>query len=79
MGGASSLVLPKGTKDGERGDSVTYAVRWALPGLLSAFSSCFVSFGYQLSLGSEPDGSGNGRQPARRVALRTSWVAGPSR
>jgi hypothetical protein len=79
MRGASSLVLPKGTKKGERGDAVGYAVRRALPSLLPAFSSSFVSFGYQLSLGSEPDGSANGRQPARRAAMRTLRVAGSRR
>jgi len=79
MRGASSLVLPKGTKEAERGDSVGYAVRWALPSLLPAFSSSFASFGYQLSLGSEQDGPANGRQPARRVALRTPPLAGSRR
>jgi hypothetical protein len=79
MRGPSTLVLPKGTKEGERGDSVGYAVRQALPSLLPAFSSSFVSFGYQLSLGSEPDGPTNRRQPARRVAMRTFPVAGSRR
>jgi hypothetical protein len=51
MRGASSLVLPKRTKEGERGDAVGYAVRRARSSLLPPFSSSFVSFGYQLSLG----------------------------
>ena len=46
--GDSSLVLPKRTKGGERGGAVGYAVRRAVPSLLPAFSSPFVSFGYQL-------------------------------
>ncbi len=79
MRAASSLVLPKGTKEGERDDSVGYAARRALPSLLPAFLSSFVSFGYQLSLGSEPDGPANGRQPARRVAMRALVVAGSRR
>jgi hypothetical protein len=51
MRGASSLVLPKRTKKGERGVSVGYAVRRARSSLLPPLLSSFVSFGYQLSLG----------------------------
>ena len=63
MRGASSLVLPKRTKEGERGDSIGYAVRRARSSLLPAFSSSFVSFGYQLSLGGRTRRSSE-REPA---------------
>ena len=79
MRGAPSLVLPKRTKEGERGDSVGYAVRRARPSLLPAFSSSFVSFGYQLALGERTKDPANGSQPLRRVAMRTSRVAGSRR
>ena len=79
MRGASSLVLPKSANEGARGDSGGYAVLRARSSLLLPFSSTFVSFGYQLSLGGQPDGPANGRQPARRVARWTLPVAGSRR
>lgn len=48
---ASSFVLPRRTKEDERGDLSADAVRRALPRLLPALSSCFASFGYQVSWG----------------------------
>ena len=51
MRGASCFVLPKGTKEGERGDLVGHALRRAVPSLLPTLSSSFVSFGYQCPLG----------------------------
>ncbi len=62
-GGASSLVLPKRTKEGERGDSVGHAVRWVRPSMLPVFSSSFVSFGHSLSLGERTSRSSE-RAPA---------------
>ena len=45
-------------------------------GIGSAFASSAIFAARSTSSGSEPDGPSNGRQPARRVAMRTLPVAG---